>query len=443
MQLGIRGDLRVLLLALGGVAVAGSGRVAGTGDNGGSSSSNSSSSGVTTSSSDGGSSSGVTTSSSDGSSGGVTTSSSDGGCNNSQGGCNSSSSGGSDLCAMLPASACIEPPTPPMAATTGLTTRHNYAVDKLYLGDTDRTGITSANAWESFGYDLDGKVTIATSTDVCALVAGASKSIQIDGEGGIDNSWGANIMPILETLNSTFSQTTNSAIQSGAPTPLFYVVGFDDSAGNMTTATGLTGVAFNGAQYSANGGTVPTWDLSTHWPIAPQSLSCYPSGGTDNCTASTDPITAADVKFPAAFQTGGIFVNGTPADITLSLPMGGQALVVNLHDAVVSFSPQMPGSVTNGAIAGVLNTEELIAALQQVAGQISTSLCSGSAFQSIASQIEQTSDIVVSGSTVTNTAGVTCNGISIGLGFDATEIALPTSADIAPQQPPAVDPCGG
>jgi len=437
MRLGIRGDLRVLLLALGGLGIACSGRVVGTGNDVGmsSSSSGASSSGVTTSSSDGGSTSSGSTSG--GSSSGVTTSSSDGGSTS------SSSSSGGDLCAQLPPSVCIEPPTPPIGQTTSLTTPHNYAVHKLYLGDTDRAGIPSVNAWDSFGYDLDGKLTVAASTDVCALVAGASKQVQIDGNGGIDNSWGANIMPILETLNSTFSQTANSAIQAGAPTQLFYVDGFDDSAGNMTTATGLTGVAFTGAQYSANGGTTPTWDLNTHWPIAPDSLSCYPIGGTDNCTASTDPVATANVKFPAAFQTGGTFVNGTPADITLSLPMGGQALVVNLHDAVVTFYPQVPGSVTNGTIAGVLNTEELIAALQKIAGQISTSLCSSSAFQSIASQIEQTSDIVVSGSTVTNTAGVQCNAISIGLGFDATEIALPTSADIAPPQPPPVDPCGG
>jgi hypothetical protein len=34
-----------------------------------------------------------------------------------------------------------------------------------------------------------------------------------------------------------------------------------------------------------------------------------------------------------------------------------------------------------------------------------------------------------------------CNGISVGLGFDATEIALPTGADIAPMTPPGPDPC--
>ncbi len=436
MRLGIRGDMRVLLLALGGVVgIACSGRVAGNGNNSGSSSSSGGSSGGSSTGSSGSisSSSGVVNSSSDGS------------------GSSGGSSGGGDLCAQLPSSACLEPPAPPMGAPTNVTTPHNYAVHELYFGDTDRTGITSPNAWQSFGYDLDGKVTTAASTDVCTVVPGASRSVQIDGEGGIDNSWGANIVPILATLDSTFSQTENASIQSGGPTQLFYVVGFDDSAGNMTSAFGLSGVALSGASYSANGGTTPTWDKNTHWPIAPQSLTCFPAGGTDTCTTSTDPIAAADVKLPAPFQNNGTFaadgrpgggMSGTPSNITLQLAIGGQPMTLNLHSAVVSFDPAMPGAVTNGTIAGAVDTGELIAALKELAGHISTSLCSGSAFQSIASQIQQTSDIVLSGDTVSNAAGTTCNAISIGIGFDATEIALPTGADIAPQQPLGPDPCG-
>jgi hypothetical protein len=272
---------------------------------------------------------------------------------------------------------------------------------------------------------------------VCTLVPGASKQVQVDGIGGIDNSWGANVMPILETLASNFSQTENNQLQAGAPTQLLYVVGFDNSAGNMTSATGLSGVALTGANYSANGGTTPTWDLNTHWPIDPTSIN----GCANGCPTGTDPIQGAIVRFLSAFQVNGTFVNGSPSDIVLSLSVGGQALPLTLHSAVVTFEALMPGAVTNGTIAGVVNTQELTAGLQKVAGHISTSLCSGSAFMTIASQILQASDIIVSGSTVSNTAGTTCNAISIGIGFNATEIALPTSADISPLQPPPPNPC--
>jgi hypothetical protein len=370
------------------------------------------------------------------------------GCGSSSGGSSSgsssggTSSGGNDLCSSLPSTACQEPPKAPSSGPPTMA-KHNYALHKLYMGDTDRMGVTNPDAWKAFGYDLDGKITTQASTDVCTLYAGSSKSVQIDGNGGIDNSFGANIMPIIGTLDSTASQTVNNTIEQGSFTVLSYVVGFDDSASNMTNATGLTGVLLAGGNYgAAHDGGAPTWDMTTHWPIRPELLNCD-TNGTDNCTTSDDPIAQANVQFKSAFQTKGTFVNGSPSLLSLSLTIGGNTITLNVHSAVVSFAPSStgPGSVTNGTIAGVINTEELITGLKQIAGHISTSLCSGSAFDSIASQIRQTSDIVVSGDTVSNTTGTMCNGISVGLGFDSSEIALPTGADIAAATVQSPDPC--
>jgi hypothetical protein len=331
----------------------------------------------------------------------------------------------------------MEPPGPASGVDGGATTTaHDYAVHRLYLGDTDRQGNPSATAWQTFGYDLDGKITSASSTDVCSLVPGASKQVQVDGNGGIDNSWGSQIMPILDTLDSTTAQTVNDELQAGVWTQMTYVVGFDDSTGNTTSATGLTGVVLMGATYSSS--QVPSWDLSTNWPVAPEFISgCTPTMG---CPAGTDPVKNAQLRLTTAYQTSGTFVSGSPIDLTLPLDIGGQVLPVNLHHATLSFSPQAPGSVTNGTLAGVVSTSDLIDGLQQVAGRVSTSLCSGSAFQSIAMQIEQTSDILLNGSSVSNVPGMVCNAISVGMGFDSTEIAAPSV--IAPPAPAMPDPCG-
>jgi len=369
-------------------------------------------------------------------------SSSSGGSGSGSGGSGSGSgggsSGGSDLCATLGASACNEPPTKPTSGTPAAMTPHNYALHTLYLGDTDRTGNPSMTAWESFGYDLDGKVTTSSSKDVCTLVAGSSKQVQVDGNKGIDNSFGSQIMPIIGTLDSTASQTLNSAIQGGSFTIMTYVVGFDDSACNTTTAAGLSGVLLAGGKYSADGGA-PDWTTSTVWPVLPDPgliMGCTSAGG---CPTGTDPIKNAVIQFNGAFQTKGTFVSGAPNPLTLSLSIGGQSLSLDIASAVISFDPMAAGSVTNGTIAGVLDTSQLIAGLMNVAGNISVSLCSGSAFQSIAMQIEQTSDIVLNGTTVSNPAGTTCNAISIGLGFDSVEIAAPSA--IAPGSPPAPSKC--
>ena len=331
------------------------------------------------------------------------------------------------------------PPAPTGASASTIAASHNYALHKLYLGDTDRTGATDGNAWKSFGYNLDGKVTTDSSTDVCQLAPGASKSNQVDGNSGIDNSFGSNIMQLILTVAPTASQTLNTDLQGGSFSIFTYVTGFNDAAGNKTTATGLKGVLLAGGKLVDDAGApvTPTWDKNTNWPVLPDLVQgCTSTGG---CPAGTDPVAKASVQFPSAFQTNGTFVNGTPAALTLSLSIGGQSLSLNIASAVITFDPAAPGSVTNGTIAGVLDTTELINGLRSVAGNISPSLCAGSAFDSIASSIQQASDIQLDNGKVANNAGSPCNAISIGLGFDSSEIAAPS--EIAPGSPPAPSKC--
>jgi hypothetical protein len=359
------------------------------------------------------------------------------GCSSSSGG---SSGGGSsgDTCQSAGVQCTVQPAAPSGGSPASGT--HNYAMYTLYLGDTDRTGVTNSTAWESYGYNLDNLVTTKSSSDVCTLAAGASKTTQVDGKGGIDNSFGENILPIvITTAGSDASTKINQSIQDGTFTVMMYVAGFDNTSGSMANATGLTGALLGGGNYTdwTDGGT-PAWNLTTHWPVLPELLMGCPN---NMCPAGTNPITAANVQFNGAYQADGTFVNGSPATIDLSLAIGGQSLSINIHSALITFQPttgSTPG-VTNGTIAGTIVTTELISALQSVAGHISTSLCSGSAFNSISQQIQQASDIIISSSgAVSNTSGTDCNGISIGLGFDATEIAVPVSADI--QGPPAAVP---
>jgi hypothetical protein len=71
----------------------------------------------------------------------------------------------------------------------------SLAMTQVNFGDTP-----DPTAWQTIGFDLDGKCTTATSTDVCMLMAGAPQSTQTDGMRGIDNSFGANLCPILDTV---------------------------------------------------------------------------------------------------------------------------------------------------------------------------------------------------------------------------------------------------
>jgi hypothetical protein len=318
------------------------------------------------------------------------------------------------------------PPAAPSGPTTTVTTSHAYALHTLYLGDQSTAGVQSATAWENFGYNLDGLETKASDTNVCTLYSGAAKSAQVDGPGGVDNSFGENIVPILITVAGQNAATTiNNSIDSGSFTVIFAVKGWDD--GNATqTATGLTGVLLAGSKFSGT----PTFTTADHWPID-DSLVNPPQPGTD-------PIGGANIKFGQAYVVGGEFVNGSPADVTVSLTISGHALALVVHQAIITWKNGGVGSITGGQIAGVLTTEDLVTSLMSVAGSISTSLCAGTAFQSIATQLDQASDILHNG---TNTAGTACDGISIGLGFEAKEIAVPVAADVVAPPAPGPNPC--
>jgi hypothetical protein len=252
-------------------------------------------------SSSGGGSGGVSNGSSGGSGGGSggsgfgSSGGSGGSTGSSSGGSSGSSSGGTP---------CGNSALPGTAATS------------LTLTGVDLGDMNGATDWQTIGWNLDGKCTAATSTDVCALSAGAPLQTQDDGTGGIDNSFGENLCPIFDTLSSGGACSTMIA-----------------AAYLQTDATG--------------------------------------SG-------------------------------------TLTIPFGTTVIAYPVKDVHVGLT----GS--GGVVGGVMPTASLIAAWQAAAGCISSSLCSGSAFQSIAGQLQQASDIGADG---TDNQGTTCDGISFGLRF--------------------------
>jgi len=307
----------------------------------------------------------------------------------------------------------ITPPSSQGTATTQ-TTAHNFALHTLQLGDTDRMMNPSTTAWENYGFNIDGKITTTESTDVCTLYTGAPTSVQQDGTMGTDNSFGSNILPLVMTVaGSGLDTTLNNSINSGSFTVMFDITGLDDSNPSGQTNTMLSGALYAGGKFTgADGGAaMPTWTTADNWPVLGTLLN------NPNSLADGSKIT-----FPDSYVVAGTWVSGSPvANLALQLALSGQTLTLNVHQAVVTMDHTTGGHMANGTIAGVIDTQELIASLMAIAGRLSTSLCSGPAFQSIAVQIEQDSDILDDG---TNTAGTPCTAISIGIGFTADEIAI-------------------
>jgi hypothetical protein len=289
------------------------------------------------------------------------------------------------------------------------------AISKLYLGDTDRNGMKSASAWKGFGFNLDGQVSTAESTNLCAPRAGGKKvNVYPDGNTGIDNSFGKNILPILTGVAPDASTQVNEQILEGAFTIMISL----EKLGTADTYNPLSAGLYGGADL----GAAPKFDGTDEWPLLPELLD-----------TSGNP----KIKFANGYLTKNTWVSGDKGKIDLTIGIGGFNLTIGIGAALVAMDLDANHkSAGNGTIAGVIDTEQFITELKKVAGAFSEDLCEGSTIESIANQLRQASDIMKDGTA--GSPSQECDGISIGLGFDAKEVLLGAVAE--PAEPPA-DPC--
>ncbi|MFO0758697.1 MAG: hypothetical protein U0359_19550 [Byssovorax sp.] len=294
------------------------------------------------------------------------------------------------------------------------------AISKLYLGDTNRDGTPNkVNGWKQYGYDLDGQVSTVDSKNLCKPRNNAPpKNVYPDGDKGIDNSFGKNILGIILGIAADAPVKVNQGIADGKFTIMLDMAKLGSGSDYNPILTKLYG--------GADLGAAPKFDGSDKWPVIQELLN------------NPADIGSAKVQFPNSYVTGNTWVSGSKGDLVLSLSVQGFTLNLTIGSALIS--AELSGdhkTAKNGTIAGILATDVLTSELKKVAGAFDPSLCSGPTVDSIVSQIEQASDILADGSQDPNKD---CDGISIGLGFDAAVVQL---GDIAPKGDPKPDPCMG
>ncbi len=307
------------------------------------------------------------------------------------------------------------PPHPDAGATTAQGTE-TFAIDTLFLGEYDRTTkVPSSAAWKSYGYNIDGLVTTKDSTDGCTA---AVKTNQVDGNDGIDNAFGDVVLPIYQVAASqqTPSDTSSAGLRAGLYTLQIQIDGLPDASSSVT---GITVRAFRSL---LAGVTAPAFDETTDWPVLASSL------------AGSDMTSAIWQTAGAYIADDGTFVASMPNDAVLFVPIRSD-FVLPIHHATITFTRTVANHLDGGTIAGVIPTPDLISGAKRLAGELSPSLC-GSAFDGIAQQLQQASDILSDG---TNKSGVPCDTISVGIGFTATKIANPTQ--VVPDPTATTDPC--
>lgn len=303
------------------------------------------------------------------------------------------------------------PPSPPSGAAPSDTPARTFAINQISIGDATRDGSPSKEAWQDYGYNLDGLVTEKESTNVCTRFEGAVPVNQEDGKDGVDNSFGRIILPAIRALVPNPSNTLNDALAAGDFTVLFSVKGLTDDA--KQTSTGLSGQLLVGGKF----------DPSKRPAFAP----------TEDWPHRKDPI----IPLEGAYINNGTFVyGGGGATVVLSLVIQGTALTLTVNRASITFDHRPPNDVVNGNISGVIDTETFVSGIENVAGALTTKLCDGAALERIKKTIREASDIRADG---TNGPGVPCDAISVGIGFTGKRVG--ESKSIAVEGPKAPDPC--
>jgi hypothetical protein len=284
-------------------------------------------------------------------------------------------------------------------------------IETLDFGDFGMD--TSAS--QKLGFNVDALVSTAQSTDLCMPVAGADKTkVYEDGDMGIDNSFGKNVLPLLLNLSPGFSETTTNNISDGKFTMMLDFVGLTAAGDQPMLTTRLYG--------GTDLGSPPSFDGKDCWPVAPELL--------------TDPtdIKSSTVVFDKSAVSANTWTSGVAATITLAVPTGPTTITLTIHKAQISLNLSADHkSAMGGIIGGVLDTEEFIKEIKKAIYSLDPAYCA--LIGTVEKQIRGYSDILNDG---TQDKAKTCNGISIGFGFTMKEVQL---GGVGPKATPAAGAC--
>jgi hypothetical protein len=305
-----------------------------------------------------------------------------------------------------------EPPAKPAAAPPGDGAAPIYfAVRQLYVGDTDFNNNASDNAWKDIGFNIDGYTSDKDFSGQCKEVTKQVRAdIRTDGTNGIDNAFG-NIIIAQKTLPiDNASQAATGAIEGGSFSLLMKFA-------NLGTGKEYSEINAQVLPVGMPEGVIPKFDGKDSW-------------------SPFDPTDAPPIDFKGGWVAQNTWVSGSKGTLPLNLEISGIKITLAIQQAQISaeFNDDHT-EVVKGIIGGSLETTDLITSLKGVAG--SQNLC-GAAFDSIAEQIKAASDSLKAGG---QDPAVTCDSISIGIGFKATLAAAP-GANL-PKSQPKPDPCAG
>jgi hypothetical protein len=288
-----------------------------------------------------------------------------------------------------------------------------FAIERLNLGTTDlRTKMPTNDAWKCYGFDLDGRTRTTTQSEgTCTPRPGASKSSLSDGAGGIDNSFGKNVLPLLRSVDPCTGQAP-----IGAGDLAFYLRVDDAGAGDTDHAPGALYVASK-----EHGAAIHTARIDL--PVA-KFDDGYVSGGVWVSGAPSRETIAVPLQIGFEFELESHKPNECPRKGELRLPIGAVVMTARLAEG------------DSGMIAGVIASDALEDATRRWLGDFGVCGRSG---ESIARVLGTESSDLVLGADRFQDPSRTCDAVSFGAAFSLKASADPIAYATFPPRKNACD----
>ncbi|MEZ4374709.1 MAG: hypothetical protein R3B07_28100 [Polyangiaceae bacterium] len=273
-------------------------------------------------------------------------------------------------------------------------------------------------AWKDIGYDLDGLCTEPPDNAVECLAENASGPAR-DGNDGVDNAFGATVIPLLKAADVTIQQSAQSNQNEGQSAIVVHVDGWNGQDDDPSVQVWMAETAYAIPDGSTDPGT-PAWD------------------GTDTFYVPDAAFNNGDVNSPIigndnAYIAGRTLVMRLPDRSAFPFQTSDGQVFLKLTDATLTGQISADGtSMSNVILAGRWAGQDVLDTLVYI------NICPNSLEYGLVQNLLQNS-ADIRATKGTGGPGAICDAVSIGIQLTGYPGKF---GGLIPSQP-LVNPCAG
>lgn len=295
----------------------------------------------------------------------------------------------------------------------------------------------SGDRWRRFGLDLDGMNT-ASIEDAAECVA-ANGRPTLDGEKGIDNSFGQNVLPTVVSLISCLEDNIALNQGLGFGTVLLRLREWNgtpnDAKVDISVLSAVDGTSADDVAGFEWGGTE---GATLKLPGASEDAPPPAWDGDDVFYVDPGSLVAGDMQHPLVWKTDGYISNGRvvlPVDTaaTFVFLTGPGSFWLSLNGYLIADISEDGQTLEKGLLAGRFSAGELVATLRPLG------ICDEGFRGSVTSLLTNNLDVRID--PTLGDPDDQCTASSIAFSFQGIRARI--AQTIAPVELPIPDPCAG